>query len=565
MLSIGTLVEEAERNPLFSARRQAEPILQGDFQLRWELLLAMSKERGADTVRAALCAHMWRYESRFQHLFLLEPARNKWDDLLRAAKELRLLEKMNAQEDDFTLVQKWALHFLSNSTHADENYMRVLLDWLGNKVAIMNFSCVRQESGNMLYYHLPLLDLVDNDRAVLLIKLLNIEHHGASRLLSNHFDVVCGRRPVEFLEDLASSLGKMDSPNVIDLSETTRTTVALASQPNREPVVAKSTVDRNQEEAASAAGQHVREAEETLRLALLAKEPTVTVSTAPEQAPIDSLPSASVSEPKTISATIVAPTLTSVAVRGPSTSAPTYEQAEELFLRFDRSSIFGPKSSLTRRERWSRGIKCKVDTEQFEWVDALIAYFPDLADRNPGLHRTLPVSGVNTVPEGREFCPRVRPQAARAARQGRQACRLPNQSAWPKSHADNASAAGARRAPTQRTLGDFMPLQLSPSSALPSQSPPDSRSFPADSSQARRTSRSRNASISCAQPMLSPDTESNIASQTESELASLDVSGQVTESATNSEPDRDGVGIGNCVTVSARPHQIDSIRSTASV
>ena len=219
LLSIGTLAEEAERNDAFTHRRRLDPALQGDFRMNWELLAGMSKERGANTVRNALCAHMWRHAPRFQHLFTLEPPRRQWGDLLLMAKELRLADSMSAQEDDLNLVQKWGLYFLLRTTHADESYMRVLLDWLENKVAIMNFGRIQQESGNMRYYHLPLSDLVDNDDAILLVKILNIEHQGASRGLLNHFDLVCGQNPVEFLQDLAPAPDRIVAGrDIIDLT-----------------------------------------------------------------------------------------------------------------------------------------------------------------------------------------------------------------------------------------------------------------------------------------------------------------------------------------------------------
>ena len=331
--------------------------------MNWELLAGMSKERGANTVRNALCAHMWRHAPRFQHLFTLEPPRRQWGDLLLMAKELRLADSMSAQEDDLNLVQKWGLYFLLRTTHADESYMRVLLDWLENKVAIMNFGRIRQESGNMRYYHLPLSDLVDNDDAILLVKILNIEHQGASRGLLNHFDLVCGQNPVEFLQDLAPAPDRIVAGrDIIDLTSDSMEMRTVQIGPT----------SRKQQDILSSAqaiqDQKVQTAEQALQsteMRLRTLSPAQTSLTNQEQEPTSS-PWAQLVNREKVALVLQLGARASMpeAVSGPTIPELTHAQAVDRLLSFDRSTTFGPSSSLTRRERWNRGRDLKVDTRQ---------------------------------------------------------------------------------------------------------------------------------------------------------------------------------------------------------
>ena len=80
--------------------------------------------------------------------------------------------------------------------------MSVLLDWLGHRVGVMNLTRVsREQDGSTQFLHVPIADLIP-DTAVLLIKVLNIEHHGRSRIGLNHFDSVSRGCPVEFLDEI---------------------------------------------------------------------------------------------------------------------------------------------------------------------------------------------------------------------------------------------------------------------------------------------------------------------------------------------------------------------------
>ena len=87
-------------------------------------------------------------------------------------------------------VRKAAFLFLDPSTHLDERYLRLLLDWLEHKVALIPFTQVETEDGgDPKVFHVPEADLI-SERAVIFIKLLNIEKHGPTRTVLNHFNRV---------------------------------------------------------------------------------------------------------------------------------------------------------------------------------------------------------------------------------------------------------------------------------------------------------------------------------------------------------------------------------------
>ena len=78
--------------------------------------------------------------------------------------------------------------------------MRVFLDWMDNKVAVLNLIQVACEDGSPRYLHSTLVDHITHE-AVLLLKVLNIETGNHSRDGLSHFNRVSGDRPVEFLGD----------------------------------------------------------------------------------------------------------------------------------------------------------------------------------------------------------------------------------------------------------------------------------------------------------------------------------------------------------------------------
>ena len=115
------------------------------------------------------------------------------------------------------LVRKWAFLFLRSSTHVDDCFMSVLLDWLGHRVGVMNLIRVtREQDDTTQFLHVPTADLIP-DTAVLLIKVLNIEHQGRSRIGLNHFDRVSRGCPVQFLDEiLVPSQPALEGSSILD-------------------------------------------------------------------------------------------------------------------------------------------------------------------------------------------------------------------------------------------------------------------------------------------------------------------------------------------------------------
>ena len=197
LLSLADAASEAESFPDFQARRQQHPDLQGEFKESWEKLLAVSKDRDADGLRTILYGHMLSNVSRFQHHFVSPPNTDERECTLLIQTERRAQFHFSGPPCP---VRKWAFFFLRPSTHVDERFMMVILDWLGHRVGIMNLMQVtRHEDNTPLFLHVPAVDLIP-DTAVLLLKVLNIERQGQCRVRRNHFDRVSRDCPVEVLD-----------------------------------------------------------------------------------------------------------------------------------------------------------------------------------------------------------------------------------------------------------------------------------------------------------------------------------------------------------------------------
>ena len=197
LLCLIDLARDAERSISFSARRKAHPELQGIFKERWELLLGMAADREASGLRQAICIHLLSKIEQFRKEFPVPPpiTEQQWLNLCAVGEALGI----HVTQDD--PVQQWAATFLCPSTHADEGFMRVLLDWLDNKVAVLNLLQITREDGELQFLHSSAVDHI-TDEAVLLLKVLNIEKHGQARAALNHFNRVSGEKSVEFLQDL---------------------------------------------------------------------------------------------------------------------------------------------------------------------------------------------------------------------------------------------------------------------------------------------------------------------------------------------------------------------------
>ena len=68
------------------------------------------------------------------------------------------------------LYNEMCQEFLRPSTHATEVYMRVLLDWQDNKVAVLNLVQITNEDGIPQFYQSSVVDHLND--AVLLLKVL---------------------------------------------------------------------------------------------------------------------------------------------------------------------------------------------------------------------------------------------------------------------------------------------------------------------------------------------------------------------------------------------------------
>ena len=213
LLSIADAVRNADSYPEFKARRLRHPALQGAFNECWNTLLGVSEDRDADGLRCIVYSHLLSNMERFRHRFSSALPTEVSDCVV-------LLREREAQFDlpgPPCLVRKWAFLFLRSSTHVDDCFMSVLLDWLGHRVGVMNLIRVtREQDDTTQFLHVPTADLIP-DTAVLLIKVLNIEHQGRSRIGLNHFDRVSRGCPVQFLDEiLVPSQPALEGSSILD-------------------------------------------------------------------------------------------------------------------------------------------------------------------------------------------------------------------------------------------------------------------------------------------------------------------------------------------------------------
>ena len=94
----------------------------------------LATDRDALGLRQVICAHLLSKPQHFGAEFLRPPnfTSQQWDELRAMGSSLGL-----SVEGD-GIIQRCALDFLRPSTHADEGFMRVFLDWMDNKVAVLN-------------------------------------------------------------------------------------------------------------------------------------------------------------------------------------------------------------------------------------------------------------------------------------------------------------------------------------------------------------------------------------------------------------------------------------------
>ena len=208
LLGFQDAIRAAESQAEFHIRRKNHVDLQGQFQERWELLLAMADDVHAEGIRTAIYVHTLSNRQRLRAAF-------SHDYPMQISEVSRLLNTerehgvMFSPDDPPCPVRKAAYLVLHPSTHLDEHYARLLLDWLDNKVALVLLIQVANEvDGTPRVFHVPEQDIL-SDEAVLFIKLLNIEKQGPARNHSNHFDRIGGENPIGFIEDLRGMYNAM--------------------------------------------------------------------------------------------------------------------------------------------------------------------------------------------------------------------------------------------------------------------------------------------------------------------------------------------------------------------
>jgi hypothetical protein len=121
----------------------------------------------------------------------------------------------------------------------------------------------------------------------------------------------------------------------------------------------------------------------------------------------------------------------------------------QMLAAFDRSSDWGPSSSLTRMERWRRGVGWVKNADDWRWVETLLLQFPELGRQKPNTFRSAePTQSSRPACEeqGRAVDdPVVRPRPRAANHQTQ---------AKGKSHKVGG--------PSQRSLADFFPPSVNP-------------------------------------------------------------------------------------------------------
>ena len=201
LLCILDVLRAANLDHSFRKRVREHAELQGIFQDKWNVLLAMTEDRGAEGLRVLIYCHATGHKERFGILFPPGERLTEAD-----ARLLLQFEKQNNllfdEDEPPCAVRRAAYRFLSLSDHLTESFLKVFLDWLEHKVALLPL--IQNEGDNLSQFlHVPALNFI-TDAAVLFLKILPviIERQTGVRANLNHFDRVRGQQPMSFLEDL---------------------------------------------------------------------------------------------------------------------------------------------------------------------------------------------------------------------------------------------------------------------------------------------------------------------------------------------------------------------------
>ena len=206
-------IQKAEAVESFRRRRQADPQLQGVFRERWETLAAMTGDNNAEGMRVCLCTHIFQNLQSFQRIFTQLPdlsqphLAERWKHMQAFAATLGChcpaTDPLPAFPDPLLPAKMWAILYLHQSTHTDDRFVAALVSWFDQKVAFTTLVQVPDHArhGVHRYYHSCMFDQFP-DSAVLWMKFLNQETHGANRDGLNHYNCVYGQQVVGFIVDL---------------------------------------------------------------------------------------------------------------------------------------------------------------------------------------------------------------------------------------------------------------------------------------------------------------------------------------------------------------------------
>ena len=303
-------------------------------------------------------------------------------------------------------VRKAAFLFLDPSTHLDERYLQLLLDWLEHKVALIPFIQVENESdGDPQVFYVPEANLI-SERAVIFIKLLNIEKQGPTRTALNHFNRVGGQHPVGFFEDLISDQIVSDLPNE-RVESPGRVSKVVDIGGSAEEVGVMSPVSGHARTPLSASGQQTESwASSRIALQSIPKVVDNLVAQGPSQI-VTTSPAPTTKSGPDVEVTLPDPpapldccnadkwgnsaqSRQINSVRFPAIanqSSPEQLQVPDSILeaetllnqKFDLAMHWGPSCSLTRAERLERGRRLGLASQKWNWVSTVLDKYPELA------------------------------------------------------------------------------------------------------------------------------------------------------------------------------------------
>ena len=420
LLCILDVCRAAAMDQQFCNRIKEHVELKGSFYEKWNMLVALSGDEGAEGLRVMIYCHAIRHKERFSTLFPRSPrlSEAETDTLLR-------FEHQNGFRFDVETplcpVRLAAYRFLCLSEHLTESFLAVFFDWMENKVALMPLLQVPSEGADgPTFIHISELNFI-TDEAVLLFKILNIEKHNGLRIGLNHFDRVGGQQPMTFLEDLpaagsTSSADQRRSCSFLDARADLMRNSLRSFFARYAVVQAAWQVDKRSSVGSESMEVSPEDAGPNLRI----KNASAVIDDGVDGAPIgvakqvisDQLSATGgglkvddlLHAPEAVGDSTAAQGASILTVEitrseGLVPSEPTscmrdhssisFERAVHLLRSFDISLDWGPSQSLTRAERISRRKQVGQVPPGWEWVENILQIYPALADVKPAPHPLL--------------------------------------------------------------------------------------------------------------------------------------------------------------------------------